>query len=186
MKLIGRKQYHAWSENLTIGFGLITNQWSRFVANPKQDAVIKLFDLQDVMGEIIARPIGAPVKNFYGRDVNFLISEAEEAWTPCEPWEPGIGFCGRRLLTTWTDKTMLCIDKIVGPTERFDVRPRQWQSAMLYDIFEVAGELVEVKKGRPARGVYGWAANDLVTGGAGCWEVGKDTSEPEASAIAAP
>lgn len=161
MELVGRKQYHAWSDELTVGLGVITRRWSGFVENPKDTAIVQLFDLRDFMGEIIDRPIGAPSQVLFGRDVNALVSN-NAIWTPAAEWTAPAGFIGRRVLTTWADDKMLVIDKVVGPPARFGVEPRPYASAMLFDIFETLDGLLEKKVGLSESNVFGKSANELV------------------------
>lgn len=169
IRLVGRKQYHAWSDNLTVGLGVLTNKWSGFVPNPDHGAYAELFDICDVLGELVPRSIGIPKRVFYGRDVNSLIME-NETWTPAKEQRFSPGCIGRRLLMSWSDELMMSIDKIGGAPSRFDIAPKKGKSAMLYNLEEIFGELVEVQHGRPQGNVFGRDANYLVVS-SGSWAV---------------
>jgi hypothetical protein len=159
MTVIGRKRYHAWSDTLTIGIGVITDKWSSFIQNPTDTAILVLYDLCDFDGEITPFPIGKPLGNFFGRDVNFLLTE-NSCWLQENiSREPRIGFCGRRLISTWTDQAVLVIDKIVGDPARFGIAAEQGRSAMIYDIHENVGELFEKRVGPPEVEAYGQTPN---------------------------
>jgi hypothetical protein len=165
MKLVGRKVYNNWGPNLTVGFGLLAAEWSGFKVEPENRADVKVFSLAEFDGEIMQVGVGfTPSAKTWGKSVNQHL-EYDHFWRPPEPQFP-VGFCGMRMITTWSDKSMLVIDKIVGdPVSRFDIHPEAYMSAMAYDVFEVDGELVERKAGRPAAQLFGLDANRIVEEG---------------------
>jgi hypothetical protein len=136
MKHIGRKVYNNWGPNIAVGIGLLTSEWSEFKVVPKDRSEVKVFYLSDFDGEI--SPVGegfTPAVKSWGRAVNEHLMDNRLWWPPTTPKHP-VGFCGMRMITTWSDKTMLVIDKIVGdPISRFDIHPSAFRSAMAYDIF---------------------------------------------------
>ncbi|MCS4088580.1 hypothetical protein [Rhizobium sp. BK176] len=165
MKHIGRKVYNNWGPNLTVGLGLITSEWSGFKLAQQNRADMRVCYLSDFGGEIMQVGDGfAPAANTFGKSVNQHL-EYDEFWRQTVPQLP-VGFCGMRMITTWSDTTMLVIDKIAGdPAERFDIHSEAYMSAMAYDVFEVDGELMERKAGRPVAQLFGFDANRIITKG---------------------
>ncbi|MBY3432750.1 hypothetical protein HFN89_00990 [Rhizobium laguerreae] len=164
MKHIGRKVYNNWGPNLTVGIGLLTSEWSSFKVPPDRSDV-KIFYLSEFSGEITQTGEGfTPSDSPFGKSVTEHLEYAH-LWYEHAPKLPP-GFCGMRMISTWSDATMLVIDKIVGdPVSRFDIHPEAYMSAMAYDVFEFDGELIERKAGRPAAQLFGLDPNRIITQG---------------------
>lgn len=166
MRHIGRKVYNNWGPNLTVGIGFLTAEWSGFRSVPEDRSEVKVFYLSDFDGEISQVGEGfTPYVKSWGRAVNEHLTDDRLWWPPTTPKHP-VGFCGMRMISTWSDRTMLVIDKIVGdPISLFDIRPEAYMSAMAYDVFEFEGELIERRAGRPSAQLFGLDANRIVEEG---------------------
>lgn len=166
MQVIGRKSYHYWGPNLVLGFGLVTKGWSRFKVALPGTSIVEIHDLWEMLGEINSRFVGGPSASPYGRTVdNHVIDNRFWKTNADEVTERPAGFCGRRMVSTWSDDVMLIIDKVVcDPLEQFGVEDVVGASSMLCEIVEFDGVLIERRLGRPTGNVYGKTADQIVEG----------------------
>lgn len=166
MEPIGRKSYHYWGPNLVLGFGLVTKRWSRFKVALTGTSIVEIHDLWDVLGEINSRFVGGPLAPPYGRTVDDHVTD-DRFWRTREDdtTQRPLGFCGRRMVTTWSDDVMLIIDKIVcDPEERFGITASPQDSSMVYELREFDGVMIERRLDHPTGRVFGKTANQIVEG----------------------
>jgi hypothetical protein len=166
MEPIGRKSYHYWGPKMVLGFGLITKRWSRFKTAIPETSIVEIHDLWELLGEVNSRFVGGPTATPYGRNVDSHVEDSR-FWrtilddTTARP----LGFCGRRMVSTWTDDVMLIIDKVVcDPKAQYSVDDSAGGSSMLCELVEFDGVLIERRLGRPTGNVYGKTANQIVEG----------------------
>jgi hypothetical protein len=166
MKPIGRKSYHYWGPNLVLGIGIVTKEWSRFKVALTGTSIVEIHDLWEMLGEINSRFVGGPTASPYGRTVDNHVTD-NRFWRTAldEVTEPPFGFCGRRMVSTWSDDVMLIIDKIAcDPKTQFDLEETVERSSMLYELIEFDDLLIERCIGRPTGNVYGKTPNEIVEG----------------------
>jgi hypothetical protein len=176
---IGRKSYHHWDDNLVLGFGLITKRWSGFKVAQEGTSIVEIHDLSEVLGVIQSRFVGEPLFNPFGRAVNAHVMDDRFWRTARDPVRSvPVGFCGRRLVSTWSEDLMLTIDKIAcDPAELFGIVGVPGRSSMLYELVEFDGVLIERRLGVPTGNVYGKTADQIVEGSIACgspWLTARD------------
>lgn len=166
MEPIGRKSYHYWKPNLVLGLGLATKRWSRFKVALTGTSIVEIHDLWEMLGEVNSRFVGGPTASPYGRTVDAHVKD-NRFWRTVvdDTTDRPLGFCGRRMITTWSDEVMLIIDKVLcDPKERFDLEDNVGKSSMLYELVEFDGMLIEHQIGRPTGNVFGKTADQIVEG----------------------
>ncbi|MCZ7862621.1 hypothetical protein O9X98_14695 [Agrobacterium salinitolerans] len=166
MEPIGRKSYHYWGPKLVLGFGLVTKKWTRFKVALSGTSIVEIHDLWEMLGEVNSRFVGGPLASPYGRAVDEHVTDSR-FWRTVndDVTTRPVGFCGRRMVTTWSDDVMLIIDKVVcDPKAKYGVEDTVGGSSMLCELVEFDGVLIERRLGRPTGNVFGKTANQIVEG----------------------